>query len=90
MKFWNLNIPNFIYEVKYENLITESNKEIPKLIKNCDLKWEDACIEFYKNKRIVKTASDTQVRNKIYTKSMHSWKNYESFFKKDFDNLKVN
>ena len=89
MKFWNFNIPNFIYDIKYENLVNNHDHEIKKLIKNCGLNWEDSCLEFYKNRRIVKTASDTQVRNKIYKKSIHSWKNYEQYFKKDFDKLIV-
>ena len=56
--------------------------------KNCNLKWNSNCIKFYENKRIVKTASDTQVRNKMYTKSINSWKNYDKFFSKYFDELK--
>ena len=89
MKFWNFNIPNFIYNIEYENLVNKPDDEIQKLIKNCSLNWEDSCLEFYKNRRIVKTASDTQVRSKIYKKSIHSWKNYEQYFKKDFDKLIV-
>jgi len=89
MKFWDFNIPSFIYNIEYENLVSKPDNEIHKLIKNCDLDWEDSCLEFYKNKRIVKTASDTQVRNKIYKSSIQSWKKYEQYFKEDFDKLIV-
>ena len=88
MNFWNHKFPNEIYEINYENLIKNPKNEIPSIIKNCNLKWNSNCIKFYENKRIVKTASDTQVRNKMYTKSINSWKNYDKFFSKYFDELK--
>ena len=34
-------------------------------------------INFYRNQRPIKTASDTQARRKIYKSSVDSWKNYE-------------
>ena len=40
------------------------------------------------NKRAVKTASDTQVRNKIYENSINAWKNYKKYLNKDFVKLK--
>ena len=88
MKFWKNNLPGFITEIKYEDLIKNPKKEIPKLIKNCNLSWNENCIKFYNNKRAIKTASDVQVRNKIYTSSIDSWKNYERYLKRDFAKLK--
>ena len=46
-------------------------------------------LEFYKNKRPIKTASDTQVRNKIYNSSVNKWKKYERFLKKYYVKLKT-
>ena len=40
--------------------------------------WEDSCIEFYKNKRQVRTASLEQVRQPINKKSIGAWENYKS------------
>ena len=87
MKYWNNLLPDFIFNIKYENLISETKKETQKLIKYCDLKWSDDCLNFYKNKRPIKTASDTQARNKIYSSSINSWKKYEKYFSKYFKNL---
>tara|TARA_B100001123_G_scaffold382087_1_gene452974 strand:+ start:707 stop:2260 length:1554 start_codon:yes stop_codon:yes gene_type:complete len=88
MNFWKKSLSEFIFEIKYENLIFKPKKEIYKLIKNCDLSWNENCIKFYNNKRAVKTASDSQIRNKIYSTSIDSWKNYEKYFSKNFRNLK--
>ena len=45
-------------------------------------------LKFYKNKRAIKTASDVQVRNKIYKNSINSWKKYEKYLDKYFFKLK--
>jgi tetratricopeptide (TPR) repeat protein len=88
MIYWNNVLPDFIFDIKYENLILNTKDEISKILKFCNLKWSDDCLNFHENKRPVKTASDSQVRNKIYAKSIDSWKNYEKFVKSYFANLK--
>tara|TARA_B100000579_G_C22624178_1_gene753352 strand:- start:451 stop:780 length:330 start_codon:yes stop_codon:yes gene_type:complete len=82
MKHWEINFPNFIYNIKYEKLVVSPEKEIKNLLKYCDLRWDSSCIKFYENKRLVKTTSDTQVRKKMYKSSIDSWAN----FKKNLDN----
>tara|TARA_B100001250_G_scaffold136967_1_gene117292 strand:- start:3020 stop:4603 length:1584 start_codon:yes stop_codon:yes gene_type:complete len=89
MNFWNKLIPNFILNLKYEDLIKDTEKEVRRLLNFCELPWENDCLEFYKNKRPVKTASDTQIRNKIYDTSVNKWKKYESFLEKYYDKLKI-
>tara|TARA_Y100000590_G_C15656884_1_gene991003 strand:- start:31 stop:1656 length:1626 start_codon:yes stop_codon:yes gene_type:complete len=88
MSHWSNLLPNFLYNVKYENLISNTEKEINKLLKFCELPWNNKCLNFHDNKRIVKTASDVQARNKIYSSSIDSWKKYEKFLKDKFEKLK--
>ena len=52
------------------------------------VKWDDSCVNFYKNKRPIKTASDVQVRQKIYQGSLNVWKNYEKDLIEPFKRLK--
>jgi len=87
MKHWKNLISDSIYEVKYENIIKNSEKEIRNIIENCNLEWNDRCLEFYNNKKTIKTASDFQARSKIYANSVNSWENYKNFFKDLFNNL---
>ena len=87
MSFWDKNIPNFIYDVNYENLISNSEVEIKNLLNFCDLGWEKECLEFYKNKRPIKTVSSSQARQSIYSSSVDSNKNYESFLPTLFSSL---
>ena len=87
IKFWKNILPNFIYDISYENLINNTESETKMLLKYCNLSWDKNCLSFYNNKRPVKTASDTQVRNKIYKTSIDSWKNYQDHLNKFYDNL---
>ena len=66
-----------IGDIKYEKIIQNPEQQIRNLLKLCNLSWNDNCLKFYNNKRAIKTASDTQVRKKIYKSSVDSWKNYE-------------
>ena len=89
MKFWNVLLPDFVLNIKYESLINNTEHEVRRLLNFCDLDWENSCLKFYDTKRPVKSASDTQVRNKIYTSSINLWKKYEKFLYKYYDKLNV-
>ena len=79
MIFWNKTIPQFIHNVNYEDLISNPESEIKNLLSFCDLDWERNCLEFYKNKRAIKTVSSAQVRKSLYNSSVGSYKHYEKF-----------
>jgi len=40
--------------------------------------WDDACLEFHKSQRVVRTASVIQVRRPIYRSSVGRWRHYEA------------
>ena len=81
MKHWNKILPNFIYEMSYEKLISNQKKQTKELLDACNLEWSNKCIEFNKNIRPVKTASSLQVRKSLYKDSVNSWKNYKKHLK---------
>ena len=87
INFWKKKIPNFIYEIKYEDLISDSTNQIKNLIKYCDLDWDQDCLNFYNNKNSIKTLSVKQARNKIYNTSVNSFKNYNKYSKNLFKEL---
>ena len=87
MNFWKKNLPGFVNHINYEDLIIDQDLMIKELINVACLDWEENCLYFHKNKRIVKTASDQQVRNKIYTKSIGKWKNYKTLLNPIIDKL---
>ena len=89
MKHWNALLPGFIYNISYDKLINEQKFETEKLLNFCNLKWEDNCLNFHKNKRFIGTASVTQIRQPIYKHSLESWKRYENELKPLIKTLKI-
>ena len=87
MAYWNKLLPNFIFNISYESLISNTKDQIRNLLNFCNLDWQDDCLKFYNNKRPVKTASNTQVRKKIYRSSIDTWKNYDKYLKNFFEKL---
>tara|TARA_B000000460_G_C21192051_1_gene254317 strand:- start:250 stop:516 length:267 start_codon:yes stop_codon:yes gene_type:complete len=77
MKYWHSVLPGFIYDISYEKLIENQKEETEKLLNACKLEWNNKCMNFYKNKRSVNTASVMQVRKPIYKSSVSSWKKYK-------------
>ena len=77
MEHWDKVLPGKVHRVIYEDMIEDTENEIKKLLEFCDLKFEQACIDFYKTKRTVRTPSSEQVRQPIYKKGIGQWKNYE-------------
>ena len=87
MKHWNKILPDFIINVKYENIVSDPSDQIKILLKKCNLNWDSNCLKFYNNKRLIKTSSDTQARKKIYKTSLNSWINYKKNLDIFFKNL---
>ena len=88
MNFWHKKFPEKIYDICYEDLSSNQKEETKKLLKYCELDWDDNCLNFHKNKRPVKTASSFQVRQKMYQGSSEAWKNYEAHIQPLIDGLK--
>jgi len=77
MAHWHDVLPGYIYDARYEDLISDQEGQSRKLLEFCGLEWNDACLSFYKTERSVKTNSYAQVRKPIYSSSVKLWKNYE-------------
>ena len=87
MSVWQSKYRNRIYNLNYENLTTDQENQTRKLIKHLGLNWEQACLSPQKNKRSVRTASQQQVRKKVYQGSSEAWKKYKPYLNGAFDSL---
>lgn len=79
MAFWQAQFPDAIYTVEYDKLVEQPASEIKSLLSFLSLDWESSCLEFYKVKNQVKTASIYQVRQPFYKTSSGRWKNYSQY-----------
>jgi tetratricopeptide (TPR) repeat protein len=77
MEFWQARFPDRIYHLDYEELTENQEIETRKLLDYCGLDWEQSCLDFHATKRDVKTASQVQVRKKMYQGSSSAWLKYE-------------
>lgn len=71
--------PDRFLEVDYENVVDDLEGEARRLVSFVDMPWDDACLSFYKTRRIVRTASVSQVRHPIYTTSKGRWRRHAAY-----------
>ncbi len=77
MQYWQ-NKYEDIYDIHYESVLDEPELQIKALLEHLELDWQDNCLEFYNNKRVVSTPSYAQVRKPLYKSSANRWKNYSN------------
>ena len=87
MKFWATKPRISIYELDYELLTINQEDETRKLIDHLNLDWDDKCLSPQNNTRSIATASNVQVRQKVYQDSSEQWKKYQPFLKGALDDL---
>ncbi len=76
MDYWKVKFKNEIYDIYYENLIKNPEKEIKNLVSFCELDWNENYLKFYENKKTVSTASLAQVRSPLYKSSIKKWEKF--------------
>ncbi len=77
MAHWKKVIQIPMLEVRYEDLVNEPERISRAMIEFCGLDWDERCLRFHENKRVVNTPSYDQVRQPLYRKSVERWRNYE-------------
>ena len=77
MAFWKETLPVRIFEVQYEELVSEPEIHVRKLIAATGLEWNDACLDFHKSRRSVRTPSRRQVEQPMHTRAIEEWQRYK-------------
>jgi hypothetical protein len=80
-------MPGRVYRVIYERLVDDAETEVRALLDYCELEFEQACLEFYKTERAVRTPSSEQVRQPIYRGATDEWRPYEAHLRPLMDAL---
>ena len=79
MDFWTNTLSNRIYKLDYELLTVNQDSETRRLIEYLGLDWDEKCLSPQKNTRSLATASNLQVRQKVYQGSSEQWRKYQPF-----------
>jgi len=78
MEHWKRVLTVPILDVRYEDVVLDTETQVRRLLEFLDLPWDERCLRYYENKRAARTASEDQVRRPIYTSSIGRWKSYEA------------
>ena len=77
MDHWDRALPGKILRVQYEDVTSQTEKEVRRLLEHCGLPFEATSMEFYRTERAVRTASSEQVRQPIYATAVDHWRHFE-------------
>ena len=71
MDHWRSVLPaGSLLEVAYEDVVGDLEGQARRLLDFCGLPWNPACLSFHQTKRPISTASNVQVRQPLYRKSV--------------------
>ena len=76
MEHWRSLDPAHYLELDYEELVRDPENQSRQLISFCGLDWENRCLNHHQNRQSVQTASNWQVRQPVYSRSVNRWKHY--------------
>ncbi len=79
MVHWRDVLPIPIFELTYEELVSDQEGMTRELLDFIGVDWDDSVRDFHKTERAVRTASVSQVRQPIYASSKQKWRNYEEY-----------
>lgn len=77
MRHWDQVLPGKVLRVQYEDVVDDVEAQVRRILDYLGLPFEQACVEFHKTERVVRTASSEQVRQPINTKGLEAWQPYE-------------
>ena len=77
MDHWDMVLPDFILRVHHEDVVDNLEVQGRRILDFCGLSFEDACLDFHKTERAIRTPSAEQVRQPIYRSGLDQWRNFE-------------
>ena len=79
MEHWKRVLPLPIFELNYEELVSNPKIILSELLDFLNLSWEESLLNFHKSRRQVHTASYDQVRKPLYRTAINSSDPYLEF-----------
>ena len=73
---WRTVMPGAIHEIRYEELVRDPARVMRGAIEFCGLPFEPACAELDRNAAPSATASSSQVRQALHSRSIGAWRRY--------------
>lgn len=77
MDHWDTVLPGKVLRVRHEDVLDDLEGQTRRMLDYLGLPFEEACLDFHKTARAVRTASSEQVRQPINRKGQGAWKPFE-------------
>lgn len=74
MDHWDAVLPGKVLRVQHEDVLDDLEGQTRRMLDFLGLPFEEACLDFHKTERAVRTASSEQVRQPINRKGQGAWK----------------
>ena len=87
MEFYSHYSADRIFDLNYDILVNKQETVTKNLIQYLGIEWDNTFLFPEKNQRSVRTASNLQVRKKVYKGSSSEWEKYKPFLDDVFDDL---
>lgn len=79
MDHWDEVLPGAVLKVQHEDVVADLDGQVRRMLDYCELPFEQACIDYHKTERNVRTPSSEQVRQPIFTTALEQWRNFEPY-----------
>ncbi|HEY1614003.1 MAG TPA: sulfotransferase [Rhizomicrobium sp.] len=77
MSHFDRVLPGKIHRVIYEDLVSDVETEVRRILEFLELPFDARCLEYYKTDRAFNSFSNEQVRSPIFNDGVERWRNYE-------------
>ena len=77
MEHWDAVLPGRVLRVQHEDVLDDLEGQVRRMLDHCGLPFEQACVEFHRTERAVRTPSSEQVRRPINRDGAGVWRNFD-------------
>ena len=77
MAHWDTVLPGRVLRIHHEDVVDDLATSVRRLLDHCGLPFEQACVDFHRTVRAVRTPSAEQVRQPIFRDGLDQWKTFE-------------
>lgn len=79
MLHWDEVLPGKVLRVQHEDVLDDLEGQVRRMLDFIGLPFEQACLEFHRTERAVRTASSEQVRRPINRAGIGAWMPYDTW-----------
>ena len=79
MDHWDDVLPGFVLRVDHEDVVDDLEAQVRRILAFCGLPFEQACVDYHRTERSIRTPSSEQVRQPIFRSSLEQWRHYEQW-----------